>query len=294
MNGTTGNWISIHVGIEGDMNIFLENILMPLLEGITDKYDRYFFIRYFDPSPHIRIRILPAEGINFDVLATEVAGSLHHTMRGNSEQQGFSLLSITNVEYEPEVERYGGPVAIGIAERHFMMSSNLVLSLLRSQDNWVYADSLGSAIRIHLAFLQTINLSTEVKTALVSKVHEGWLAHFLYLCPGVEREVILTAFNKAYEKQRDVLMANMGVLSAASDMDLREEPLFWMAGWVEHIKIVDRQLSDLFSEEEEKEEMIAGIYESYMHMTNNRLGINNIDESFIAYILLNLFEDYFH
>lgn len=293
MNAIAGKWISIHAEIEGDMNIFLVAVLAPVLERISGKCHRYFFIRYFDPSPHIRIRILPKSEEDDDALAAEVTGLLHYAMSENGEQRNFLLLSVTSVAYEPEVERYGGPAGISISERHFMASSDLILTLLKNQVDWAYADAIGSAIRVHLAFLQAIHLPTEIKTALVGKVHEGWLAHFLFSCPGIQRATILTAFRKAYEKQQEVLMANMGVLSVTSANDLNEDSLFWMTDWVNHVRTIDTLLTDIFKEEEQRGKKIAEIYESYMHMTNNRLGINNIDESFIAYILLNLFEDYF-
>lgn len=90
----------------------------------TGAADRWFFIRYGDPAPHLRLRlhgdprrlwggVLPA-------LEDAVAPLL-------ADGQVWKLELGT---YEPELERYGGPAGLVLAERLFQADSEAVVEIL--------------------------------------------------------------------------------------------------------------------------------------------------------------------
>ncbi|HYL92122.1 MAG TPA: lantibiotic dehydratase, partial [Alphaproteobacteria bacterium] len=86
--------------------------------------DRWFFIRYADPNWHLRLR-LHGDPV---ALGTHVLRRLQerceqHRSLGTLWRWGLDV-------YEPETERYGGPSAIGIAERLFQLDSQLCVSLV--------------------------------------------------------------------------------------------------------------------------------------------------------------------
>ncbi|CAM5489824.1 Nisin biosynthesis protein NisB [Streptomyces xanthochromogenes] len=102
--------------------------LRELAEGLTASgaVDRWFFLRYADPMPHLRIRFHAARpDLSASVLATalEWANSLIHDGLAGE---------VAVVGYDREVERYGGPDAIDAMERVFQANSEACAELLAS------------------------------------------------------------------------------------------------------------------------------------------------------------------
>ncbi|MEV0499075.1 thiopeptide-type bacteriocin biosynthesis protein, partial [Streptomyces spectabilis] len=86
--------------------------------------DRWFFIRYADPDPHLRLRLHGDPALlNGAVLPRlhELAGQL----AADGLARGLRLDS-----YAPETERYGGPALLTAAEEVFHADSRLVLERL--------------------------------------------------------------------------------------------------------------------------------------------------------------------
>lgn len=82
--------------------------------------DASFFMRYADPAPHIRLRFRgdPRK------LQTELLPHLHGFAQHCMQEGMLSRMVIDT--YDPEVERYGGPELIGLAEQWFCMDSGVV------------------------------------------------------------------------------------------------------------------------------------------------------------------------
>ncbi|MFJ4188444.1 lantibiotic dehydratase [Kitasatospora sp. NPDC089509] len=103
----------------------LNRQLPTLLEQLPTAVDRWFYLRYLDPQPHLRLRfhgdptalrteLLPALGAWADRLAA--AGLADRLVLDG---------------YEPELERYGGPAAMAAAEQVFAADSRSCLAQLR-------------------------------------------------------------------------------------------------------------------------------------------------------------------
>lgn len=86
--------------------------------------DRWFFVRYADPRTHLRLRLRgDARRLREEALpAVEEAG--RRLVEG-----GLSWRMQLDT-YEPEVERYGGPEGLDVAERVFHQDSDSVVELL--------------------------------------------------------------------------------------------------------------------------------------------------------------------
>ena len=85
----------------------------------------YFFIRYFDKEPHIRLRLKLT-----DVEHNEKAIPL--LSKWSSDLYRDKLIHhLTYDIYEREIERYGGKSVIELAEQFFCSDSNYVLNLLK-------------------------------------------------------------------------------------------------------------------------------------------------------------------
>ncbi|TCO62192.1 lantibiotic dehydratase [Actinocrispum wychmicini] len=88
----------------------------PLVAG-----QRWFFIRYADPDPHLRLR--------FHAPADRLLPELHAWAAGLCDSGLASRLVIDS--YEPETARYGGPALLPAAELVFRADSESVLDQLR-------------------------------------------------------------------------------------------------------------------------------------------------------------------
>ncbi len=88
--------------------------------------DRWFFVRYADPDPHLRVR-LHGDG---QVLQGTVLPALQAVAA--DEVASGRLWRVAFDTYEREVDRYGGARGVDIAERVFHVDSDAVLELLAS------------------------------------------------------------------------------------------------------------------------------------------------------------------
>jgi thiopeptide-type bacteriocin biosynthesis protein len=110
--------------------------LPDLARSVTDAglADRWFFVRYADPDPHLRVR--------FHGDPRQLMGPLLRVAcawAGQLVADGTCSRFAVDT-YEREVERYGGPAAIDDAETVFCADSTVVATLLRL----VRADALSS------------------------------------------------------------------------------------------------------------------------------------------------------
>ncbi|MBA3720887.1 MAG: lantibiotic dehydratase [Parachlamydiaceae bacterium] len=102
----------------------------------------WFFVRYSDPKPHIRLRFRG----NRELILTQLLPALHDWAHNLLQEQ--SIQEITLASYEREVERYGGEFLIESAESIF------------------HADSLTSHALINSLISKKLTLNEEVIAAL--------------------------------------------------------------------------------------------------------------------------------
>ena len=103
----------------------LRDTVGPLVAGAraAGAVDRWFFLRYSDPDPHLRVRLHgdPSR------LAAEVLPAFRHAFDPELDGKVWGLEVGT---YVRELERYGGAEAIEAAEEVFAADSDAVLDIL--------------------------------------------------------------------------------------------------------------------------------------------------------------------
>ncbi|HJW43523.1 MAG TPA: lantibiotic dehydratase [Geothrix sp.] len=122
--GSSWLYLKLYCGATTADRLLVE--LEPLLRvtGKQGLWDRWHFVRYRDPSPHLRIRF---HGLPFRLLA-EMLPLLRKHLEGYLAQ---GLLWKWQVDtFEPELERYGGAVGFQLAEAWFFEDSQHVLHQL--------------------------------------------------------------------------------------------------------------------------------------------------------------------
>lgn len=86
--------------------------------------DRWFFVRYADPEPHLRVRF----GGRPDRLRSEVLPALEKATAELIDDGVVWRLQLDS--YDREVERYGGEPAVGLAEEIFAADTAAVITVL--------------------------------------------------------------------------------------------------------------------------------------------------------------------
>ncbi|MEA2169579.1 MAG: lantibiotic biosynthesis protein [Solirubrobacteraceae bacterium] len=119
--GSEWTYLKLYTG-SATADALLRDTIGPLARGLiaSGAADRWFFIRYGDPQPHLRIRLHgdprallePVQGLAARALE---AGLAHDAQVGT---------------YRREVERYGGSEGIAIAEQLFHADSDAVVTLM--------------------------------------------------------------------------------------------------------------------------------------------------------------------
>jgi thiopeptide-type bacteriocin biosynthesis protein len=106
--------------------------LRPLLAETGDLWDRWHFVRYADPEPHLRLRFHGRP----ERLLGELLPRIHATLEPCLAEGRCWKIQLDT--YVPEWERYGGPRGLAAAEEVFFRDSEAVLALLdaseRNQD----------------------------------------------------------------------------------------------------------------------------------------------------------------
>ncbi|WP_312396461.1 thiopeptide-type bacteriocin biosynthesis protein [Chryseobacterium sp.] len=126
--GSEWLYVKIYTGIK-TADLILEEAVQPIIESFqANKYiSKWFFIRYNDPKPHIRIRFL----LNHSNHYNKIIHQLHHVLSEYVESGEIS--QITFDTYTREIERYGENT-MEEAESLFNKNSEFTLQCLHYDD----------------------------------------------------------------------------------------------------------------------------------------------------------------
>ncbi|KLT70296.1 thiopeptide-type bacteriocin biosynthesis protein [Flavobacterium sp. ABG] len=105
----------------------LKEIIKPAVNSllVKDIIDKWFFIRYSDPQPHIRLRLHLKEITNIHIVLEKFSAQL------SKLKEDDLVWKIQLDTYQRELERYGENT-IEIAEDFFFHDSNLIIDLLEN------------------------------------------------------------------------------------------------------------------------------------------------------------------
>jgi len=122
-----GDWLylKLYTGYSTADRLLLDTVA-PLVRDLQERnrVNRWFFIRFGDPSFHLRLRLHRVDGVEAADLLSEVSAALDPLL----SQGWLSKLQLDT--YRPELERYGGPRGLELAERMFHVDSEISCALL--------------------------------------------------------------------------------------------------------------------------------------------------------------------
>lgn len=232
---TTGpkkSWLAVHLYYNEPWEEFLTKALEPYINSVirSGVAEQYFFIRYWDRGPHIRLRFKGDTTVFEQIFRPNLLEHFenyfedkpskrtdpHYPENFPEELKWLPNNSVHFFNYEPEVERYGGITGVQIAEEHFHASSDAVLSKIKEKGlNWTYDDAMGTAIRLHLSFIFTMGLDLNSAVSFFRMIFYNWLPRsFRVYSKGLSREdyhklshETIESFSKAYELQKPGLIS---------------------------------------------------------------------------------------
>ncbi|MFF4287581.1 lantibiotic dehydratase C-terminal domain-containing protein [Streptomyces sp. NPDC001633] len=186
------DWVCAHVFYDTDQDALLTRCVGPLVTELEQRalIQRYFFLRYWEGGPHVRLRLLPsrardragvaevaerrlgaflAESPAPDVVDRSRFAQVAQGLAGLEGRAGHDGTVRANntaefLPYEREHADYGRGPAIAAVERHFCESSRLALSVV----------SAGASVeqRALLAFDLVVGVF-----ALCDEVRDRWARH---------------------------------------------------------------------------------------------------------------------
>lgn len=149
----------------------LRDVVRPLVAQARDAgaVDRWFFIRYADPDPHLRVRLHgdPAR------LSGQVLPAFRRALEPDLEGVVWRLEVAT---YVRELERYGGPDSIEIVEGVFEADSDAALEIVAGggtlDDRWRAA-----LAGLHLLF-EDLGLDEAEQARIARRMRDRYAAEF--------------------------------------------------------------------------------------------------------------------
>jgi hypothetical protein len=149
-------WVSAHVFYSDPLDPLLRKAIRPLVTELAGSglVDGWFFLRYWEGGPHVRLRLRPTgdpgpvrEAVKVhcglylsehpattpvapDGYATAAAAMARYEHRDEPPEPLRETNSVAFIDYRPEHDRYGSGPALAAVERHFVESSTIALALV--------------------------------------------------------------------------------------------------------------------------------------------------------------------
>lgn len=226
------DWLAMHIYYASNADPLLAECVGPLTRELRARglVDGFFFIKYWLEGPHLRVRFLPADGVEQDQLKREIEPVIDEYLErrpalydaSQADADGFyrrMFLAEYDEErwdalygetgrmpfrpnntyyyepYEPEYDRYGGPDGVELSEWHFEQSSELVLKLIETANVHVRTVLLGLSAQLTVGMCYAFLGADEAVAEFLEQTRNFWQTSFTeFAGPGDE------AFERKYEK----------------------------------------------------------------------------------------------
>ncbi|MFZ7741516.1 thiopeptide-type bacteriocin biosynthesis protein [Bacillus velezensis] len=306
------NWTSIHIFLhdKDSYDHFIQVDFFPFVESLkkSSLIDKWFFIRYWEGGPHIRLRLLNlkcnknkirndlkkivSEYKKFKGIPQLTAEEYYKNHKFDGKKLDYKILpfytnhSVELIDYKPEYRRYGGAKAIHISENLFHHSSEMVSKIISGKLEF----NKLLIIAIDLMYITAKSLGIQNIQTFFSVYAEFWKTYIDNLKQFNELIIVLKQKQGNYIKNRIELC----------DTDSLENISGIYASWQQQLRISYNELlqmdADLISPisgnnvdgDIAQQEAIHSIAISIIHMTNNRLGITPSFEFILGSLLKEL------
>lgn len=246
--------------------------LQSILSDVQNDINNWFFIRYKDPLPHLRLRLQGEPDCLLQGVLPKISAKLRVLL-----EEGL-LHTFTVDTYDREIERYGGIEAISIAETFFRIDSQLVLDLttLRHQRS---IDSSPEYLCVVTTdyLLRALGMDVQARAGHYTRCRQNH-HHF----SKADEATLAEEFRSCRSELWDLFQLH--------DEHLNHMVTLYKNKLVEAVCPLLRKL--------EREEKLSGhlehVIENYRHMHCNRLALHGADEFKVTYFLDRLYDGFRH
>ncbi|MGE7840196.1 thiopeptide-type bacteriocin biosynthesis protein [Lysinibacillus sp. NPDC093712] len=202
--------------------------------------NHFYFIRYADPYPHIRLRIKMGNQL---LTIIERINEMINILRGKK-----LIINATFDGYNREIERYGGQSLIKYAENIFCKDSLLILNLLPAIKK----------SKTELEYYSLITLDILLKSYLGNECSFKWL------------EKNMSIDKKYYKDYRKLFKDNKNIY-----LEVVKEINFTISSDVNDLNKLIQDYSKKYLQIHSNKEYYNQIVLSFLHMHLNRYGIHS-------------------
>lgn len=305
-----GLWHSWHLHIATFAPAALDSVVVEVLGGMADRLGLleadgppWFFLRYWQGGPHVRLRMAGLTRAQAGQIAAELADRLTPLDAAVPAAQRLDQDAYTravgpvaaagehgipmdagrliapgvwSAAYEPECDRYGGPRLMARSERLFVHSSRVCLRACLARAGTRHATASGLEAMAAACSVLDGHRAPLNPTDFLTRQRDAWLAW--------ERsEAAATSAEQARGRLDDLaraqLAASDGLGPRLLDAVHRGDPR-----WAEWTDPLGAALHDWTTELGPGR--AAGVLASHLHMTANRLGVGAGREAHLSALLL--------
>ena len=284
-------WLTAYLSFEGHVysdtaDRVIREVVAPLARVCRPDAVRWFFLRYAEETSHVRLRFFAPGPILDETIWPRIA-----------EASAASELVVRSTRecYEPEVERYGGPCGLALAEELFHYQSETALGLLDKIPPGTRPQRLGKGLLAMLVLLFLYRRERRAAADLARRYGTNYLK--VWAVDAAEQEQWLSTFQEAFDRQADRLAGY--VESAWDALESGEELTPELDVYRQGMDDVARRLRELFDQGRllldgrtaaDWNKCVDWIVPSYIHMMNNRLGVTIQEESYLSVLIAGTLE----
>ena len=177
------SWLTAAIyGSKATLDRFLLSTISPLVERLrsTRAIDRWFFIRYWDPAAHLRVRFHGTP----ERLRNEAWPALQQELTARIASGEIHAVRLDT--YFPELNRYGGPQAISAAECFFEADSDMAVALLALQDDRLADLREHAAVLAADALMRDFELDEGAREILAAQLGAALMAEGMF-APDIDK-----------------------------------------------------------------------------------------------------------
>lgn len=286
---TPFTWLTAHLGFAGPIcgavpDRLLLELVTPLVRQLAAEQhiDRFFFLRYNVPDHHLRLRL---GSVNSEAQQLAIEEAV-----GDAAAAHGLVHYLQWHDYEPEYGRYGGPRGVLAAEELFVDASRVALALMHKIPPGDRPSRLGKGILTSLVLLYVFT-GERRGTSQLAEYYARAYVHSR-LPDEATQQWVEKAFEEGFDRQAQRLAA---FVEAAWEAMEDEEPLTpeldlyrqRMESHRDRLHGLCRDDGLLFDDEVVNQwpDCVWRLVPSYLHMMNNRLGIELEEEAYLARLI---------
>jgi hypothetical protein len=323
-------WVSVHIFHHANLDGLLVQAARPLIHELiaAELAQEYFFIRYWEGGPHLRLRILPTTSASHQEIEQFVGSYLsrylaEHPAPTKLRQEEYSrgavrlarwqgvssydtMLHANNsvmfVPYRPEHGLFGQGRSLEAIEHHFFESSDITLDTIADGANTEQRAALSLAFHLITLFVCEPDF---LRAAGSSAAAAMWLRQM------TEDRAVPDDLDHRYRQQRDRLLRHAALLRRVTGQAVNapEAATSAYTRWIHSISrlreillelaksgmfapcAADTPLAAETTAMPQEKHPIANVLLRCAHLINNRLGVPSQRELCLRYLAIRAFAE---